>query len=133
MHQVVHRLADEQAGGEPGPEEVVAVGRRAVGRGDVVGHAQVVEPGERAADGKDPRVGLERLPRVGRGVVRVAPQVVIGEDVVPAPVGVVVAEPVAPVVAVPAVLGLAALGLELAGVGPEPEVAAADRRRSSPS
>ena len=50
VDQVVHRLADEQAGGEPRAEEVVAVGRRAVGRGDVVGRAEVVEPGERPAD-----------------------------------------------------------------------------------
>ena len=40
MDQVVHRLADEQAGGEVRAEEVVAVGRRAVGRGDVVGRAR---------------------------------------------------------------------------------------------
>ena len=70
--------------------------------------------------------------RVGRGVARVAPDVVVGEDVVPAPVRVVVAEPVAPVVAVAAVLGLAALGLELAGIGAKPEIAAADRRWSLP-
>ncbi len=50
MHQVVHRLADEQAGGELRAEEVVAIGCRAVGRGHVVGRAGVVEPGERAAD-----------------------------------------------------------------------------------
>jgi hypothetical protein len=36
---------------------------------------------------------------------------------------------VAPVVAAPAELGLPALGLERAGVGPEPEIAASDGRR----
>ena len=39
VDQVVHRLADEEAAGEVRPEQVVAVRRRAVGRGDVVGGA----------------------------------------------------------------------------------------------
>ena len=47
MHQVVDRLADEQASGELGSEEVVAIGRRAVGGGDAVGRVGVVEPGQR--------------------------------------------------------------------------------------
>ena len=129
VDQVVHGLADEEAAGEARPEEVVAVRRRAVGRGDVVGGVGVVESVERPADRIEPRRGLQRAARVGGREVRVAPEVGFGEDVVPAPVGVVVAEPVAPVVAVPAELGLPALRLERAGVGPEPEIAAPDGGR----
>ena len=131
MHQVVHRLADEQASGELGAEEVVAIGRRAIGRRDVVGRAGSLNRASVRLIGIKPCIGLECLPRVGWSVRWVAPEVVIGEDVVPAPVGVVVAEPVAPVVAVPAVLGPAALGLEVAGIGAKPEIAAADRRHLS--
>ena len=133
VDQVVHGLADEEAAGEARPEEVVAVRRRAIGRGDVVGGAGVVESVERPADRIEPRRGLQRAARVGGREVRVAPEVGFGEDVMPAPVGVIVAEPVAPVVAVPAELGLPALRLERAGVGPEPEIAAPDGGRSRPS
>ena len=49
----------------------------------------------------------------------------------PGPDGIIVAKPASPVVAMTAILGLAALGFELAGVGPEPEIVAADRRRRS--
>ena len=113
------------------PEKLVAIGRRTVGRGDAARHVRVVEPRQRPADGKQPRVGLERLPRVGRGKAGVALEVVIGQHVMPRPVGIVVAEPVPPVVAMPAILRLAALGLELARVRPEPEIAAVDRRQLS--
>ena len=76
--------------------------------------------------GIDPGVGLEHLPRAGQGEPGVAADLGVGEDVFPGEVGVVVAEPVAPVVAVPAELRLAALGLEPAVVGAEAEVAAVD-------
>ena len=59
MHQVVYRLTDKQAGGELGTEELVAIGRRAIGRGDMVGGAGVVKPGQCTADGKQPGVGLK--------------------------------------------------------------------------
>src|SRR5208282_2039674 len=126
VHQVMHRLADEQAGGKFGAEEVVTIRCRAVGRGHVASRGRVTEAGQNAADGIKPGVGLQWLFRIGRGVIRIALQVRIAEDVVPAPGRVVVAEPVAPVVAMPTVLRLAALGLELARVGLEPEVAALD-------
>src|SRR6201999_4461989 len=100
MHQVVYRLADKQAGGEFGTEELVAIGRRAIGRGDMVGGAGVVKPCQRTADGKQPGVGLKCRSRIGWGEIRVAAEVAIGEDIVPAPIRVVVAEPMAPVVAV---------------------------------
>ncbi len=124
---VVDRLADEQARGEPGAEQFVAIGGRAVRRGGVVGRAGVVEPGERPADRDRARVsGSSVCFGSGAAIVRVASEVLVGQDEMPAPVRVIVAEPAAPVVAVPAVLGLAALGLELAGIRPETEVAAAD-------
>src|SRR5262249_61907026 len=96
---VVHGFADDEARGEPGAEELVAIGSRAVARGDVVGRFRVIEPGDRAADGIAPGLGLEGLPWVGSRVIGVAPQVLVREDEMPAPIGVIVAEPVAPVVA----------------------------------
>src|SRR5207248_11629480 len=62
----------------------------------------------------------------GRQQERVAAQVVVVEDEVEHRVTVVVAEPVSPVVAAAAELRLARDRLELAGVGLEAEVAAAD-------
>ena len=121
MNQVVDRLAHKQARREPRPEQLVAVGRRAVGRRHAAGHVEVVEPCGGMADRVEPGVDLEHLPRVGSGVIRIAREVVIGEHVMPRPVRVVVAEPAAEIVAVAAVLGLSALGLELARVRPESE------------
>src|SRR5262245_49625386 len=94
----------------------------------MVGHVQVVEALMCVAFGEAPGLGFQGLPRVGGCVVRVATDIPGGEDVVPGPVGIVVAEPAAPVVAMAAVLSLAALGLELAGVRAKAEVAAVDRR-----
>ena len=113
-------------------EQVVAVGGRAVGRGHLVRRAGVVEPGERPAVGAEVGVEVEQLAGAGQGQARVPPQGVLGQDVMPGPDAVVVAEPAAPVVAMPAELGLAALGLEPPGVGVEPEVAAPDRDRPRP-
>ena len=50
VDQVVHRLADEQAGGVVRPEEVVAIRGGAVGRGHVVGRLGIVEPRQGPAD-----------------------------------------------------------------------------------
>ena len=66
---------------------------------------------------------------VAEGESVVPLEIGLGQNIVPAPVGVVVAEPVAPVVAVPAELSLAALRFEFASVGPESEVSAVDRDR----
>ena len=76
MHQVVHRLADEEAGGEIGAEEVVAVGGRAVGRGDAVRGVGHVEPGERPAGRDRPgcraRASAAGSGRASRGLRRIS-------------------------------------------------------------
>ena len=46
MNEVVHRLADKERIRVPRPEELVAVRRWAVGRSDLVGHAEVIEAGD---------------------------------------------------------------------------------------
>ena len=56
--------------------------------------------------------------------MRVTAQVMFRVGIVPADTGVVVAEPVAPVVAAAPILGLAGLSLELERFGAEPKVAA---------
>src|SRR5262249_9173906 len=64
--------------------------------------------------------------RIGRRQVRIAAQVVVGQDVVPHRIAVVAAEPVAPVVAAAAVLRLTALQVDLAGVGLDAKIATAN-------
>ena len=63
---------------------------------------------------------------IGRGHMRVAPQVAVGKDIVPERPDVLGSEPVSPVVAVASELRWAAFGFEFAGVRVEAEVAAAD-------
>ena len=62
--------------------------------------------------------------------MRIAADVVIGQNVLPHRIAVVAAEPVAPIVAAAAVLRLAGLRVERAVVGADAEIAAAqvDRR-----
>ena len=110
-------------------EQVVAVRRGAVCGGDVLKRAHAVETLQRLADAVD-LVGafvVAKWPAGrGRDEVRVAAQVMLGLGVVPGEAGVVVAEPVAPVVAAAPVLGLSGLCLEGERVGSEPEVAPAN-------
>jgi hypothetical protein len=122
-------FADEDAGGEVRPEEVVAVRAGAACGGGLKGAVGPVEARLRRAGGED-AVGVVVIGKDGAdafdGEVRVAFQVVDGEVVMPEPGGVVVAEPVAPVIAAAAKLRLARDEFDLAGVGLKTDVVAAD-------
>ena len=115
-------------------EQVVAVRRRAVCGRDVLKCAHAIETLQRSTDAVN-LVGAvvvpKRLSGRGRDKVRVTAQVMFGVDVVPTETGVVVAEPVAPVVAATSILGLAGLGLELERVGAETKVAATNVHRQA--
>jgi hypothetical protein len=128
-HEVVDRLADERVVIELAPQQLVAIQFLAAGGGEAIGLVGVVEAGERDAlrkhrggAGKDADVLLVR----GRGEVRIAAEVVVFERVVPQRVAVVAAEPVSPVVALSAELRLATLGVDLARIGANPQIAAVD-------
>jgi hypothetical protein len=94
----------------------------------VTGLLEIVVAFLRRAGGIDGRIRAagELDAAVAGGEVGVAAEVVLREDVVPERVGVLRAEPVAPVVAIAAELGGAALGFDLAGIEADAEVAAAD-------
>src|SRR5262245_34629278 len=58
--------------------------------------------------------------------MRIAPEVLVGQHEMPHRHGMVTTEPVPPTVAIPAELGLAALGVQPPLLGPEAEIAIAD-------
>ena len=126
LHEVVEGFADE--GGGVGAQPFVAVDRAAASRGVAPLVVEAMVAFLRLAGGMDRRLrGREHHdPPVRRGEVGVAAQIVVGQDIVPERTGVLRAEPVAPVVAVAPELRRPGGGFQLAGVGPETEVAAAD-------
>ena len=128
LDEVVERFADEGGGLAGGEEQGVLVDHAAAGGGVAAGLLEVVVAFLRRAGGINGRIRAagELDAAVAGGEVGVAAEVVLGEDVVPEGVGVLRAEPVAPVVAIAAELGGAALGFDVAGVGSDPKVAAAD-------
>ena len=115
MDEVVDWFADKDARGKLWPEQFVAIGRRAVAGGDVIGLGWIVETLQRAAAGKAARgifiIGQHLLGGLNRQV-RVAGQVLLRQVVVPQPRRIVIPKPVSPVVPMAAILGLARHGLE---------------------
>ena len=129
MDDIMHGLAGEYARGETRAKQLVTVGAGAAPACDVAERAGVIEANGRFADGENlRRIGIigERLLDALHREPRVSPQIGILERIVPEPRGIVIAEPVAPVVAAAAILRGAALGLELAGIRAKPEIASAD-------
>ena len=86
MNQVMNGLADERVARELRPEKVVAIDNRAAGAGEAVGPIEIVEPSQRFAR-REHRGGARDFgnlhANVGRGEVRVAPQVAVVEHIVP--------------------------------------------------
>src|ERR1051326_8257300 len=132
MNEVIDRFADENAGGKGRAEQAVAIRRGAVGGGHMPDGADLVEALQRPADGENSGgvtvVGQGAFVR-WYGQMWIAGEVVFRQEVMPKPGGVVVSEPVAPVIAVPAKLGFARLRFEGAVGGAKTEVATADVHR----
>src|SRR5262249_11328210 len=129
MDDVMDGLTRETVPGVFLPQVGVAIDQRAARRGDAVGALRHVEAFEGAADGEElAGVGLagDSDARGGEDGEAIALGVVVGQGVVEQEVAVVAAEPVAPVVADAPLLRQAGGGLDLAGVGADPDVAAAD-------
>src|ERR1043166_4217746 len=134
MDDVVDGIADEDAGGKVGTEQLVAIGGGTVARGDVMELARIVETLTSAAGGiQAGGVGIVREHLFGgtHREMAIARQVMFGEKIVPQPGGIIIAKPMTPIVAVPTILGLPLDGFEFAAVGTKPEVASAhvDGRR----
>ena len=115
MYKVMHRFADEHAAFKIFTKQPVTIRLRAAGTGDVTVGAGHVGAFHARADGEEAVIGKHITSHAGRGEVRVARKVVNGNVVMPHPVRVVVAEPIAPVIAPAAKLCLACDGFELAG------------------
>ncbi len=125
--QVMHRLADEEVLAEARAQQRVAIHAEPAGARDVVQGLRTVETLQRLADGIQAReAGGEVHARRRRGDVRVAREVAVWQRVVERELAVVAPEPIPQVVARPPLLRQAGGGLELAGVGPETEIAPAD-------
>ena len=102
MDQIVHRFADKDIPRHLGPEQIVAVDRRAARRREMVETVRVVKPREGLAHREHPRRPRARPhghDRVWRHQVRISPQVTFFERIVPERVRIVAAKPVPPVVA----------------------------------
>src|SRR5437867_13201082 len=92
-------------------------------------HADVIEALQHPADWENTRgiliVGQQPFV-VANGQVRIARDIIFGQPIVPEPSGVVVPEPVAPIVAMAAILRSARLSFESAIGRAKAEVAATD-------
>ncbi len=128
LDEVVEGFANKGHRFAAGEEARVAVDHAAAGGGVAARLLEAVESFFGRARGEDGRIRAagELDASIGRGEVRIASQVVIGQDVMPERMGILRAEPVAPVVPVATELGRATLGFDFAGVGPEAEIATAD-------
>ena len=125
--QIVHRLTDEGIPEVILTEKGVPVDDEAAGGSETIDLVVIVQPTQRVA-GRIDRTGsgdFRKRYLGGRGAdMGIAAEVVIREGKVPSRPRVVAAEPVAPIIPVAAVLGLAGLGIVLAGVRPDAQIAA---------
>lgn len=105
------------------------INHRRTCRSEAVRGVKIVEPRERFAgreDRRGSRCDRDILLRIGCREVRVAAEIVVVEDVVVHRPAVVVAEPIAPVISIAPELTLPDDRFDLAGIGPDADVAAAD-------
>src|SRR5262249_25676055 len=129
VDEVVDRFADEQAAREARAEELVAVDDRAARRREPPRGTGIVEARQHAAEREHwsrPRHRRHLWAHLRRREVRVAAEVVVGQDVVPHWHAVVAAEPVVEIIAAAAVLRLTSGSVDVAGVRADAEVAAGD-------
>src|SRR5688572_3457964 len=128
MDNIMRWFADPNAVGEGRPEQLVTIGSDAVARRECVHQVRPIEALERFADREDARgvrVVRQRLAHRPKRQVLVARHVTLRNPEMPTPGRIVVAEPVAPVVAMPAKLSLSFDQLEAHIIGMKTEIATA--------
>ena len=119
MDDVVDRFANEDRVRVGRPEQVIAVRSGTAPTGHMIQRPRLVGPDQ----GRGGREGPGRIFALGQHLahplhchLRISAEVVLGHRDLPQPGGVVVAEPVTPIIATTAELGLGRDGLHLAGV-----------------
>ena len=129
MHNVLCRLADENAGGKIGAEQGIAIRRCAVRGSQIAGRVRPIESLLRPADGEDARgvriVGQDP-PRRGHREIGIAREIMLRQEVVPQPGRIFIAEPVPPIVAMTAELGLPFDQFKFSCVRLEPQIMPAE-------
>ena len=115
MDEVVDGFAHENAGREIWSEEIVSIRRGTIAGSDMIGLGGIIKalegPAGRITAGAVLVIGEHLFGRFHRQMW-IARQVVIRQKIVPQPRWIVISKPVAPVIAMPPILGLAGDGLE---------------------
>ena len=119
MDHVVDRLANKDRVRVSRPEQVIAVRSGAAPTGHMIQRPRLVGSDQ----GRGGREGPGRIFALGQHLahplhrhLRISAEIMLGQGHLPQPAGVVVAEPVTPIIATTAELGLGRDGLHLAGV-----------------
>ena len=138
MDQIVHGLARERVVGKPRSEQIVAIDDRRIGRSEIRWRAErpipCVAMTNDSAQGMNQEVALAYIKtRIRRREMRIAAQIMVGENVLEDRIGIVAAEPIAPVISISTELRLSGLRVDETGVGTYSNVAAADLRLHSAS
>ena len=129
MHQIMHRLTHKTVADERRPKQIIAINNDAVGGCKMIGSPWIIKSRKRPADGVNRRcsgrVGHLRS-RIGRREIFVPREVMIDQHILVHRIGIVAAEPVAPVVHRVAILALASLGFDEPFIRANSEIAPAD-------
>ena len=129
MDDVVDRFANEDRVRVGRPEQVIAVRSGTAPTGHMIQRPRLVGPDQ----GRGGREGPGRIFALGQHLahplhrhLRISAEIMLRQGHLPQPGGVVVAEPVTPIIATTAELGLGRDGLHLAGVRIHPQIASAN-------
>ena len=129
MDHVVDRFTDEDRVRIRRPEPVIAIGSGTAPAGHMIQRPRLIGPGQRRRGWEGARGILALRQHSAHPLHRhlgISAEVVLGHRDLPQPTGVVVAEPVAPVVTATAELGLGRDSLHLARVGIQSQIAPAN-------